>query len=143
MLPLTNKEEPVNEDVLKVIRGSGRIVVVDYEEIIRVTARIILKNLGYTVHLVENGKKAVELFRNEDKKIDLVLLDMIMPVMNGRDCFEPLKKLDLDVRVVLSSGFSREEDLQKMMQDGLSGFIRKPYYTSTLSRVIYDALNRG
>jgi CheY-like chemotaxis protein len=143
LLPVTNKERPVVKDVPQAISGSGRILVVDDEEIMRVTAQIILENLGYTVLLAENGKKAVELFHKEDNKIDLVLLDMIMPVMNGRDCFEQLKKINPDVRVVISSGFSREEDLQEMMKDGLSGLIRKPYLTSALSRVIHDALNRG
>jgi PAS domain S-box-containing protein len=143
LLPVTNKERPVVKDVPQAISGSGRILVVDDEEIMRITAQIILENLGYTVLLAENGKKAVELFHKEENKIDLVLLDMIMPVMNGRDCFEQLKKINPDVRVVISSGFSREEDLQEMMKDGLSGLIRKPYLTSALSRVIHDALNRG
>lgn len=140
LLPITSKEEPADRDVVEVIRGSGCILVVDDEEIMRVTARKILENLGYTVLLAENGKKAVELFRKEKNRIDLVLLDMIMPMMNGRDCFEQLRKIEADVKVVLSSGFSREEDLQEMMRDGLTGFIRKPYLTSALSRVIDEAL---
>lgn len=141
LLPISSKEEPVDRGVVEMIHGSGCILIVDDEEIIRVTARTILENLGYTVFLAENGKKAVELFCKENNTIDLVLLDMIMPVMNGRDCFEQLRKIDADVKVVLSSGYSREEDLKEMIQGGLSGFIRKPYLTSVLSRVIHDALS--
>ena len=63
-----------------------------------------------------------------------------MPRMNGRDCFARLRALRPDVRVVLSSGFLRDEDLLGMRADGLRGYIRKPYRASELSRVLRDAL---
>lgn len=141
LLPLTNREESTIKCIEEVIPGSGHILIVDDEEIMRVTAKTILENLGYTTLLAENGEKAVELFREEKDNIDLVLLDMIMPVMNGKACFEQLRKINPDLKVVLSSGFSREEDLQDMMRDGLTGLIRKPYLTSSLSKVIHDALD--
>lgn len=141
LLPLSSGKEGEDRKEVEVLHGSGCILVVDDEEIMRFTAKEILEKYGYTVLLAENGKEAVELFCNEESKIDLVLLDMIMPVMNGRDCFKRLKQIDPTVKVVLSSGFSREEDFQEMMQAGLSGFIRKPYLTSALCRMVHDALN--
>ncbi len=141
LLPLSSREGVVTSEDVEPLHGSGRILVVDDEEIIRFTAREILEKYGYTVLLAENGKEAVELFSKDGSKIDLIVLDMIMPVMNGRDCFHQLKEIDPEVKVVLSSGFSKEEDLQEMMQEGLSGFIRKPYLASALCRTIHGVLS--
>lgn len=142
LLPVSYRKGGAPREDLEVLHGSGCILVVDDEEIMRFTAREILEKYGYTVLLAENGKEAVEVFCKEKSIIDLILLDMIMPVMNGRDCFKQLKEIDPEVKVVLSSGFSKEDDFDEMMQDGLSGFIRKPYLTSALCRTIHDALNK-
>lgn len=143
MLPTTSKEESTFKDEREVHHGTGLILVADDEEVMRVTSKQILENLGYTVILAENGKDAVDLFSREKEKIDLVLLDMIMPIMSGRDCFEQLKKLDPEVTVILSSGFSKEEDLNEMRQNGLSGFICKPYLISALSKVVHEAMGKS
>lgn len=141
LLPLSFRGGDLAKDAIEVPYGTGCILVVDDEDIMRFTAKEILEKYGYTVILAENGKEAVEQFCKNESMIDLVLLDMIMPVMNGRDCFKQLKRIDPQVKVVLSSGFLREEDFQEMMQDGLSGFIRKPYLTSALCCTIHDTLN--
>ena len=100
----------------------------------------ILENLGYEVATAENGRAGLELFEQNPGAFDLVLLDMMMPEMNGRDCFAALKKIKPSVRVVLSSGFLHEEDLIQMKENGLNGFVNKPYLSSTLSQVVHDAL---
>ena len=141
LIPLSFREGNVAKVEVEVPHGTGCILIVDDEEIMRFTAKEILEQHGYTVILAENGKEAVELFCKNESMIDLVMLDMIMPLMNGRDCFKQLKRIDPHVKVVLSSGFSREVDFQEMMQAGLSGFIRKPYLTSVLCSTIHDALN--
>ena len=115
-------------------------MIVDDEEVMRITARAILEELGYEVVLADNGQEALSLYKRESDSINLVILDMVMPVMNGRDCFAILKQYDPQVRVILSSGFTREEDLDEMKAGGLKGFIRKPYHGSTLSQMVYDAL---
>jgi CheY-like chemotaxis protein len=124
----------------KAIKGQGNILVVDDEEVIRITAKAILEDLGYSVLLAENGEEALSVFKENKKTIDLVILDMIMPVMNGKDCFSALQKLHSEVRVILSSGFVREEDLESMKRDGLKGYIHKPYLSETLSQSVYSAL---
>jgi len=121
-------------------KGRGCILVVDDEEVMRVTAAAILEELGYRVEMAGNGQEAVTVFRQKSREIDLVLLDMVMPVMNGRDCFAALRRIDPAVPVVVSSGFTREEDLKEMKLEGLNGFIRKPYLSSSLSRIIHDVL---
>jgi CheY-like chemotaxis protein len=108
----------------------------------RLTAKAILEELGYEVIVARDGQEGLQIYLQENSDFDLVVLDMVMPVMNGRDCFEAMKKHNPDVLVVLSSGFSKKEDLRGMEEHGLVGFIRKPYLSSTLSQTIYDALQQ-
>jgi CheY-like chemotaxis protein len=126
--------------VKEVIHGSGRILVVDDEEIMRITAEELLKYLGYDVLLAADGKEGADIFAKEHDKIDLVMLDMVMPVMNGRECFRELKRIDPAVKVVISSGFVLDDSLNEMRASGLAGFIKKPFQTADLSRVVSNAL---
>jgi CheY-like chemotaxis protein len=125
----------------KKLKGTGTVLIIDDEAVMRVTASSILESLGYSVIVAEDGREGLEIFSERYKDIDVVLLDMIMPEMNGRDCFIKMKETDPDVRVILSSGFSREQDVKDMRENGLLGFIHKPYRIATLSKVIHDALN--
>jgi len=140
LLPLTDAESVAVALTSEPVLGSGLVLVVDDEAVMRATAAAILEDLGYQVLLAENGVTALELFRERSKEIDLVLLDMIMPEMNGRDCFTELQKLAPNVKVVLSSGFARSDDLNDLKVAGLCGFIRKPYRGISLSRVVAAAL---
>jgi PAS domain S-box-containing protein len=140
MLPLSGGQGMPQVKVQEVHKGNGRILVADDEEILRTTARVILEELGYEVVLVCNGQEALEVYRKEEGRFDLVILDMVMPVMNGKDCFMALKKIDPEVRVIISSGFAQEEDLKQLKQEGLLYFVRKPHQTAALSQVIHKAL---
>ena len=143
-LPLSAKPDTVSvASEPAPVSGSGLVLVVDDEKLLRTTARDILEELGYDVILAEDGILGLEKFRQSDKKIDLVLLDMIMPGMSGKEVFYKLKKIDPDVKVVLSSGFTRENDINEMIKEGLSGFIRKPYTMSLLSRTLSKVLEKG
>jgi PAS domain S-box-containing protein len=142
LLPLTN--EPLNPSspaAAPHVEGSGTVLVVDDEKSLRMTARAILQELGYTVLLAENGRQALDLFSADPSAIDLVLLDMVMPQMNGRDCFDAMQKIDPDVRVILASGFAQEKDIEQMTAAGLRGFLAKPYRMADLSRMIHAALS--
>lgn len=142
-LPLT--EDPMtvvaDTETPALISGQGKIMIVDDEEVMRITARAILEDLGYEIITAKNGLEAVELLK-QDQAIDLVILDMIMPEMNGRDCFFALKKIYPSLRVILSSGFTRDEDLHSMREAGLNGFIRKPFRSSELSRAVSDVMKQ-
>lgn len=142
LLPLSGVEPTNLQAAFPAIQGAGRILVVDDEEVMRITALEILEDLGYVVITAENGWEALQVFEKEGENLDLVLLDMIMPKMNGKDCFQAMRKMIPAVKVILSSGFLREEDLKALMDDGLKGFIRKPYTRSALSRVIHDVLQK-
>ncbi|MBU1137376.1 MAG: response regulator, partial [Proteobacteria bacterium] len=140
-LPLTSEDAVSLPPSPQVIRGTGQILVIDDEHIMRVTAKAILESLGYSVIPAENGLVGLTLFEEDPSAFDLVILDMIMPEMSGRDCFAALQKIAPDVRVVLSSGFSREEDVEDMKANGLCRFIHKPFRSTTLSRVVFEAMN--
>ncbi len=142
LLPLM-APEPLEEaaSLPQAISGSGKILLVDDEDIVRATAKAILQDLGYDILLAENGKAGLELYKKHHQSIDLVILDMIMPVMNGRDCFSALQQVNPDVRVILSSGYLDKNDLAQMEALGLRGFISKPFGISALSKIIHDVLH--
>jgi CheY-like chemotaxis protein len=143
LLPLNisaKEQKPIRQDT---IRGQGNILVVDDEEVMRITAKAILEDLGYSVLLAANGEEALSVFMESGEPVNLVILDMIMPAMNGKDCFFALKKLYPEVRVILSSGFVQDEDLEDMKRSGLKGYINKPYLSEALSQSVYNALSNG
>lgn len=135
-LPLVVVDVATQTRLKKPISGTGKILVVDDEEVMRLTAKAILERLGYEIILAENGQEALQLFQEDAASYSLVLLDMVMPVMSGRDCFFALKKLDPKIPVLLSSGFSHEEDLAALKANGLDGFIKKPYLSNSLSHAV-------
>jgi two-component system cell cycle sensor histidine kinase/response regulator CckA len=124
-------------------RGSGTLLVVDDEEVIRTTLRAYLEDLGYTVECAAEGTEALDLFRRRRGAFDLVLLDMVMPGMDGPACFEGLRRIAPEVRVLLASGFSPGEDLQQLERQGALGFVRKPYRYAELSRILAGLLADG
>jgi len=119
--------------------GSGTILIVDDEQFIRITAAEMLKGLGYTIHTVENGEQALAFL--ETTSVDLVILDMIMPVMNGRETFNAMMEKGYTMPVIISSGFSEESDTAGLREKGLFGFINKPYQRMELSRVVSRAMS--
>jgi CheY-like chemotaxis protein len=106
--------------------GSGTILVVDDEEVVRRLARAALERLGYTVITAENGKEAVEVYAANPDRIDLVLLDMMMPIMNGEEAFRRLLDIRPDVTVLAMSGFHEREATQRF-GDRIAGFVQKPF----------------
>ncbi len=121
--------------------GSGQILLVDDEELIRLTGKIMLQEMGYDVLTAENGKTAVEIFKKKHKEIDLVIIDMIMPEMNGREAFDLMKEIDKQCKVVISSGYTDNENIDKLLKKGLSGFIKKPFRDFELARLINNVQN--
>ena len=134
----TKKTEPPNETL---ISGQGTILLVDDDEVMRVTASAILESLGYEVITADNGQTGIDAFKEHLQEIDLVILDMIMPVMNGRDCFNAIKSIKPNACILLSTGFSDQGDVEAMRQTGLCGIIHKPYLSAALSQAVHDALN--
>jgi CheY-like chemotaxis protein len=133
-LPVSGKPEDAGgEDRTdRKLRGQERILVVDDEEDIRTFLGDIFKEYGYDVVLAGNGREAISLFGDLKDRIDLVILDMVMPKMGGRETFLKLKGIDPDVRVLLSTGYSQEGEAQQILNEGVLGFIQKPYQVNEL-----------
>jgi CheY-like chemotaxis protein len=102
----------------------------------------ILKELGYKVLLARNGKEAIEVYSNNKNKIDLVILDMILPEIGGDKAYEIMKDINPDIKVLLSSGYSVEGDAAKILERGCDGFIQKPFNMKQLSKNIREVLDR-
>jgi PAS domain S-box-containing protein len=135
------EDQQIDEDDL--LSGSGCILVVDDEAIIRTMTQAILSDLGYDVILAEDGEEAVKCFRQQKDRIDLVLLDMVMPKLNGRDALKKIKKIKPAVKVLLISGFNRITDSGEDLIPGVSGFIQKPFRRGDLGRTIQQILERN
>lgn len=143
LLPLSDSEKPGSDSNATPIKGCGMILLIDDEKIIRDTAIEILERLGYEVIAASSASEGISIYRENHDKIKMILLDMIMPEMNGRECFDQLKKINPGVKVVLASGFSQAADFEQMQKNGLCGFIQKPYSLIDLSKLLYKTLNKG
>jgi PAS domain S-box-containing protein len=141
-LPLA--EEALEEGELpradEVVSGSGHILLVDDEEVIRDLGGDLLKELGYEVTTAADGPEAVDLYRREPQRYDLVILDMVMPTWSGRQTYARLREVDPAVPVLVSSGYSLGLDLDELRQEGILGFIPKPYKAAALSQQVARAL---
>lgn len=141
-LPCSDIKTKPYEPTTEVISGSGLILLVDDEESIRISGAQMLQDMGYQVLLAEDGKEAIKLFAQRKSEIDLVVMDMIMPQMNGSAAFYQMKETDPQCKVIISSGFTRDENLDSLMAAGLCGFIQKPFRDFELSRLLAEALNK-
>jgi PAS domain S-box-containing protein len=143
LLPLTDEAAAPLPSPCPPVPGHGRILLVDDEPILRTTGTAMLQGLGYEVLVAADGAEAVRVLRQHTDSIDLVILDMIMPVMGGRECFAVLRSIQPELRIILASGFSRDEDVRELKQRGLAGFIQKPFRTSDLSHLLATVLQQG
>lgn len=100
-----------------------------------------MKHLGYEVLLAEDGQEALELYKKNQNKIDMVLLDMIMPVMGGGETFDRMKEINTNVKVLLSSGYSIEGEAKEILKRGCDAFIQKPFKPEQLSQKIREILD--
>jgi signal transduction histidine kinase/CheY-like chemotaxis protein len=139
-LPVSDKPVIEKDPGKELVYGSGTILFVDDEYRIRFIAGKIMNKLGYTVLFAGNGQEAVEVFRDRYQEIDLVMLDMIMPVMDGHDAFTRIKEIDPDCPVVMVTGFTNSDVIEKLKDAGLAGFLAKPFKDFELSSLIADCL---
>jgi len=116
------------------------ILLVDDEESVCETTAEMLRALGHRVTVCRNGREAVDLYRRSADDIDLVVLDMVMPVMGGGATFDELAAIDPGVPVLLASGYSLEGDAQEILDRGARGFVQKPFSKDELSRAVREAL---
>jgi PAS domain S-box-containing protein len=137
-LPASGKEVRLErkEPVATVSKGSGTILLIDDEEMIIKVAEELLQELGYKVLVARNGQGAIKLYEQGPDKIDLVIMDLIMPGMGGGETFDRLKEIDPDAKVLLSSGYSINGQASEILERGCDGFIQKPFNINQLSEKI-------
>jgi two-component system cell cycle sensor histidine kinase/response regulator CckA len=128
----------LNREVLK---GSETILLIDDEDIIIDIGGQILERLGYLALTARSGKEAIEIYRTNKNKINIVILDMIMPDMGGGETYDRLKKINPEIKVLLSSGYSINGQASEIMNRGCNGFIQKPFNVEQLSMKIRDILS--
>jgi len=116
------------------------VLLVEDEEMICNVASRMLEKLGYFVSICNNGHEAVSFYKKNHHSIDLIILDMVMPEMGGKETFFALKEINPKAKVLISSGYSIEGDAQTLLNKGANGFIQKPFRKGELSKKICDIL---
>ena len=131
-------ERPVSD-----LSGHGVILVVDDDDYILQAVYDALESYGYSVLVANSGAAAIQVFEERSEQIDLVLLDMLMPGMSGEETFGALRAIRPDVKVLLSTGFAPDEAAQRFTDEGLAGFLRKPYDPDQLAGEVQRIIERG
>jgi CheY-like chemotaxis protein len=132
------QEKALSKTVLK---GSETILLVDDEDMIIDVSQDILKLLGYNVLTAKSGEEAIQAYKKNQDKIDMVILDMIMPGMNGGEVYNKLKEIDPDIKVLLSSGYSLNGQAAEILERGCNDFIQKPFNMMDISEKIREILD--
>ncbi len=137
-------EQPTRSDAVlegEPARGSGRILVVDDERVVCQTVATMLGALGYQVECVRNGSDALARCAAADIRPDLVILDLAMPGMDGRECLRELRARAPEVRVLVSTGQALAGEAAELVRQGAAGFLPKPYVARELARAVLEALS--
>ena len=142
-LPASDKKTPERTKTANtVIKGTGTILLVDDEDSVLDIGQRFLKFMDYEVLTARSGNEAIEIYQKYHTSIDLVILDMIMPRMGGGEVFDHLKKINPNVKVLLSSGYSINNEAAKLLEKGCSAFIQKPFDIKQLSQSVHDILKK-
>ncbi len=118
----------------------GTILLVDDEAHVLHPLAALLEHSGFTVFKAINGSAALEIFEKDWARIDLVILDLVMPHMSGKDLFYRLKEVCPGVKVLISSGYGQDGQAEALIADGCSGYIQKPYNIETLSKIMMEII---
>lgn len=145
-LPVSTQDKkdkyPAVEPAISISAGKETILLVDDEDMILDVASEMLKALGYRIITAQNGSAAVNLYKQKKEHIDLVIIDMVMPDMNGGEVFDEIKKINPHSKILLSSGYSLNGQAGRIMERGCDGFIQKPFTMSDISRQLRKILAR-
>lgn len=129
-------------EVVAGYHGDGKILLADDEETIRNLGRRMLQRAGFEVLVAADGREAIATFAKEKETIELVILDLTMPHLDGEACFRELRRLKPSVKVILSSGYNEQDVVNRFAGKGLAGFVQKPYTTDELIAKIREALDK-
>jgi two-component system, cell cycle sensor histidine kinase and response regulator CckA len=126
----------------QIMTGTGTILIIDDQDIVLDVGQEILKTIGYQALAAHGGEEALKIYREKMNEIDLVILDMIMPSMSGEETYSHLKAMNPKVKVILSSGYSINDQASRIMDNGCNGFIQKPFDAQDLSKKVREVLEQ-
>jgi PAS domain S-box-containing protein len=127
--------------LLNLVKGNETVLLADDERMITETTGAMLKRLGYRVLTAASGEEAVEILRDHSKKIDAVILDLVMPGIGGSKTFDFLRSINPQAKIILSSGFSLNGEAREILKRGARAFLQKPFLMEELSRVLRQVLD--
>ncbi len=137
----TEKDDKLGElKDMALLQGSGTVLVIDDDEIIRGLAVDVLESCGYSTLEAADGEEGIRLFHENRERIDLIYLDVIMPKKSGVQVFYAIREMTDSVKILLSSGFKNDEKVNELMTKGVAGFLQKPFTAFELSRKVHDIL---
>jgi CheY-like chemotaxis protein/anti-sigma regulatory factor (Ser/Thr protein kinase) len=141
-LPASRTVAAPSEPVVmrEVPAGTGTVLVVDDDELVRRSVASALRSLGYDTLEAEGGSQALDVYRERRRDLRAVVLDMVMPGMNGRATLAAMRAVNPEIPVLLMSGYTINEDIQAVLDDGASGFLSKPYSVEMLARSLADVI---
>jgi two-component system cell cycle sensor histidine kinase/response regulator CckA len=142
-LPAASEDsnEQVETIAHETVAGKGTVFLVDDDLMVMEATSELLELMGYRVLEAYDGPEALDLFREHWQQIDLVILDLILPALSGKDLFYKMKAVHPEVKVLLSSGFSMVGQAEELLDVGCRGFIQKPYHHHQLSAKIMEILS--
>ncbi len=135
----------VKEEIKTYSKGSGRILFMDDEEIIRNVAKEMLETEGFSLEFAAEGREAIDMYKksiNSKQKFDLVILDLTVPGgLGGKDTIKEIIKIDPDVKAIVSSGYSNDPVMAEYKEYGFSDFVPKPYNSDQLINVVNKVIS--
>jgi PAS domain S-box-containing protein len=142
LLPLKHSPSTEAESATKRImtHGTGTILVIDDEEIMQQLLSEMLQEMGFAVLSARDGLEGLEIYRNKWREVSLVIVDMVMPRLSGRETFLAMKEINPSIKAILSTGFSKDGEVRETLERGVAGFIQKPFKADELSDVIASVL---
>jgi CheY-like chemotaxis protein len=129
---------PTGTFKVSLTKGEGKVLLVDDEKMIRRSAGRLISKLGYDVVDASNGVEAMEILESQEHFFSIVILDLIMPVMNGEETFKRIKMFEPELPILISSGYSQDDKVNQLIQGGAAGFIQKPYGMKALNDAIKE-----
>jgi len=141
-LPLNHKKRAKKKGTSELEKGVGNVMIVDDEEYILEVTNKMLKRLGYKAHPYQNVKKAISFYKKSYKKIDLIIIDLLMPELDGEEAFVEFRKINPSAKILVSSGYSRAKSIKNLKAMGAVGSLPKPYKLDTFSKAVKKALKK-
>ncbi len=114
----------------------ANVLLIDDEPLVRKVGLDMLEALGHTAVAAADGREGIDLFSSRSDEFDAVIIDLILPDMEGEEVFKEVRRINPAVQVILSSGYPAGEDVQQLLDEGNAAFVQKPYRLADLSQAL-------